>query len=129
MSDDTRPEDQSDIPILNLPEGGFKSKIPASLLADKSPEERDLYNDISKISAWVDWAAPLMVDSNLQQRRTNGRVKRLEANVGEVDVQKLQKFKDMFTSWWALVGGLVLLVGGIASVGQLIEFAKNWLAK
>jgi group I intron endonuclease len=51
MSDDTRPEDHSNIPILTLPEGGFQSRIPAPFLEGKSDEEKFVYNEISKMAA------------------------------------------------------------------------------
>lgn len=120
MSED-RPEDKSDIPILQLPEGGFQSRIPASLLTDKSPEERDLYNDISKISSFVDWAAPMMLELNTQQRRTNGSVRVLKANVGEVDIKKLQRFNDMLSSWWVFLVGLLTIGGAMAGILSLFK--------
>jgi hypothetical protein len=133
MSDDTRPEDHSDIAPIELPINGFQSRIPPHLLEGKSESEQYILNEVSKMGHFIEWAAPLMVDSNQQQRKTNGSVKILKANVGDLDLKKeiarFRKFQDMFKSWWALIGGLVILVGGIASVAQLVQFAKDWIAK
>ena len=108
---------KSDIPILTFPTDGFKSKIPPSLLSDKSKEEQDLYNDISKIAAFVDWAAPAIVQLNEQLRVTNGKVKTMWA------------IKNTLSGYKGLIIGFFAFLVTMAGVGQLWDFLIAHLAK
>lgn len=112
---DSHPENKSDIPVLTLPTGGFASRIPPSLLQDKSKEEQDLYNDISKIAAFVDWAAPAIVELNSQVRTTNGRVKTLWA------------LKEVITGYKGLAVSFFALIGALAGVVEVWNFASAHL--
>jgi hypothetical protein len=110
MSEITKPEESSDIPVLELPKEGFKSRIPPSLLAGKPEEEQFILNEVSKMAAFAEWAAPILVSSNLEARKTNGRVKRLEG------------WKNMFSSWWALGGVILSILGGLATIFSILQF-------
>jgi hypothetical protein len=109
MSDDTsHPEEESTIPELKLPD--LKSDIPAHLLAEASPESKYILEQLSVLSQYAKWSAPVLLDSNAQSRRTNGRLLRVEA------------WKGMFTSWWALLMAMITIVGGIAGLVGIIQF-------
>ncbi len=109
MSDDSYPhypEDDSEIPAITLPPGGFTSRIPPHLLAGKTESEQYMLNAVSRMDHFVEWAAPLLVDSNRQSRRTNGRVTNLE------------KVRD---SWKSKKGMVVMLVGGVCALVGFFE--------
>lgn len=105
-----KPEDSSDIAKVELPINGFSSDIPPYLLEGKSEAEQFILTEVSKMGHFIKWAAPVLVDNNLQARRSNGRLKTLEA------------FKAMFTSWWGFAGAVLSVIGGIAGVIAVIEF-------
>lgn len=107
---DDRPEDESSIPPVTLPEGGFQSRIPPYLLEGKSEAEQFILNEASKMSGFVEWAAPILVDMSMQTRRTNGRVSRLET------------YRDILKSWWALSGAILAIIGGVAAAVEVVEF-------
>lgn len=113
MSSEGKPEESSDIPVLELPKDGFQSRIPPSLLAGKPDEEQFILNEVSKMAAFAEWAAPILVSSNLEARKTNGRVKRLEG------------WKNMFSSWWVLVCGIFAVIGGISSIVAILQYLAS----
>lgn len=110
MPDDPKPEDKSDIAVLALPNGGFQSRIPAHLLKDKSEEEQYIFGEVSKMASFIEWSAPIIVATHEQSRRTNGRLKGLEA------------WKAMFTSWWGLFGAILSIIGGLAGLVAVLQF-------
>lgn len=101
-------EEESTYPEVKLPE--LKSDIPAHLLSEASPESKYILEQLSVLSQYAKWSAPVMVEMNTQVRKTNGRLLRVEA------------WKGMFTSWWALLMALVALVGGVAGLIEIIRF-------
>jgi hypothetical protein len=101
-------EEESSYPEVKLPD--LKSDIPVHLLTDASPESKYILEQLSVLSQYAKWSAPVLVETNQQTRKTNGRLLRVEA------------WKGMFTSWWALLMALVALVGGVAGVIEAIRF-------
>lgn len=118
-SDDpsSHPEEQSEIKAAELPHQGFASQIPDYLLAGKSEAEAYILKEVSKMSQYIEWSAPLILDNNFQARRTNGRVKGLEG------------WKLKLTTGWGMViaaGGLILaLIGGIEGIITLLAFLQK----
>jgi len=113
MSDESNRhiEEESAYPEVKLPD--FKSDIPAPLLANAPEETRYILEQLSVLSQYVKWSAPVMVETNLQVRRTNGRLARVEA------------WKSMFTSWWGLALGLFAIVGAAAGTVEVIAYLKG----
>lgn len=109
MADDTKPEDQSDLPSLALPANGFQSRIPPYLLDNKTEDEIFLLTEVSKMSAFIEWAAPILISSNHEARKTNGRLKMLEA------------WRSMFVSWYGFAGAILSVIGGIAGLIMAIK--------
>lgn len=81
------PEDYSDIPEVKLPEEGFKSEIPEALLQDCSAKDRYLYESLSEMKGYIKWSAPIVLDSNRQVRKTNGRVNQNEKDIDNLEEQ------------------------------------------
>jgi hypothetical protein len=104
MADDKKPEDQSEIAELTLPITGFASKIPPYLLEGKTEAERFILTEVSKFSEFSTWAAKVMVETHLEVRKTNGRVRAIEA------------WKSLFTSWYGFAGAVLSVIGGIAGL-------------
>lgn len=99
-----KPEDDSEIPVVAVPPGGFSSKIPSYLLEGKSEAEQYILIEVSKFSEFSNWTAKALVDTNMQVRRTNGRVKALEI------------WKGFFTSWYGFAGAILSIIGGLAGL-------------
>lgn len=118
MRDNTsHPEEESEIPHAKLPLEGFSSQIPDYLLIGKSESEVYILKEVSKMSQYIEWSAPIIVDSNLSIRKTNGRVKGLEG----------WRLK-MTTGWGMLVtvGTCILaLIGGIEGLVTLMNFLNG----
>jgi len=110
----SHPENQSEIPIAEIPKNGFSSQIPAYLLDGKSEAEAYILTEVSKMSQFIEWAAPLLVDNNLQARKTNGKVKRLE------------RWKLKLTTGWGMVvtvfGFILAVIGGIQGLVAMAEY-------
>lgn len=68
-------EDFSDIPVLQVP--SFSSTVPEPLKESCDPTTRYILDQISIITQQQEYLIRVMVDSNKQQRRTNGQVKQL----------------------------------------------------
>lgn len=66
----------SSIPELKVP--NFESRLPPHLSATLSPEMRYLMTEINMINQKQDYLIRVACDSNLQARRTNGKVLRLQ---------------------------------------------------
>lgn len=64
----------TEIPKLELPQGGFKSDIPQHLLRGKSDGEVWLLEKASKMDNFIEWAAPVLVQINQHQRKTDSTV-------------------------------------------------------
>lgn len=109
MADDKKPEDQSEIEAIALPINGFQSRIPPYLLEGKTESEQYILMEVSKFSEFSTWAAKILVDSNLQARKTNGRVRNLEA------------WRGLFTSWYGFAGAVLSVIGGIAGLILAIQ--------
>ena len=116
MSDDTssHPEERSEIPIAEIPKNGFSSQIPAYLLDGKSEAEAYILTEVSKMSHFIEWSAPLILDNNLQARKTNGRVKGLEG------------WRLKLTTGWGMVvavfGFVLAVIGGIEGLIALATY-------
>lgn len=118
-SDDTssHPEDQSEIKAAELPHQGFQSQIPDYLLAGKSEAEIYILKEVSKMSQFIEWSAPILLDNNFQARRTNGRVKGLEG------------WRLKLTTGWGVVAAtaafLLSVIGGITGIIEVINFLQK----
>jgi hypothetical protein len=119
MPDDTsyHPEDQSEIKAAELPKSGFASSIPEYLLEGKSEAEIYVLKEVSKMSQFIEWSAPLLLDNNLQARRTNGRVKKLEG------------WQLKLTTGWGMVvtsvAFILAVIGGVEGIITLLEFLRK----
>jgi hypothetical protein len=117
--DDTssHPEDQSEIKAAEFPAGGLSSKIPEYLLEGKSEAEIYILKEVSKMSQFIEWSAPLILDNNLQARKTNGRVKGLEG------------WRLKLTTGWGMVltaiTAILALIGGIEGLITLATFVNG----
>ena len=113
MSDDSTKhiEDESTYPAIILPD--FKSDIPSPLLTASSNEEKYILEQLSMLSQYVKWSAPVLISINEQTRKTNGGLQRVEA------------WKAMFSSWWALALGLFAVIGGVAGIVEVINFVQS----
>ncbi len=115
MSDDAHPEDASDIPVLELPPGGFVSRIPEHLLVGKSDSEKWILLEASKMSHFAEWAGKALVATHSEVRKTNGKVRSLEA------------FKAMFYSVWGFAGAVLAIIGGLAGLVAILQFLASLL--
>lgn len=113
MSDE-RPQDQSDIPPIELPPGGFVSRIPPHLLVDRPETEQFVLSEASKMAHFIEWAAPVIMATHGEVRKTNGSVKGLLA------------FKAMFYSVWGFCGALLSVIGGLAGLFAVIQFIASY---
>lgn len=107
-------EDQSDIPPVMVPANGFSSRIPPYLLEGRTESEQFVLNEVSKMGAFIEWAAPILVSSNLQARKTNGRV------------SILWSIKEMALGWKGLLGTVAGLAAFIASVFEIWPYVKHF---
>lgn len=114
MSKDDNPrfEENSDIAPVTLPAGGFQSRLPAYLLDGKSEAERYLLNEMSRNTHFIEWAAPILVSSNLESRKTNGKLK------------VLWRYKEIFTGWKGAAAAVAGLAAFIASVIEILPWIK-----
>ncbi len=110
--DNERPEDESDITPIAVPQNGFQSRLPAYLLDGKSEAERYLLTEMSRNTEFLAWAAPILVETHREVRRTNGRLKRVEA------------WKAMIMNWKILAVGIGGLAAFIASVTEIWPYVK-----
>ena len=69
-------EQQSDYPFLKAPNSS--AHIPDHLLEGLTPEMRYLIEQNSLQSQNMEWVIQAILDTNLQVRKTNGRVKKIE---------------------------------------------------
>lgn len=136
----------SSIPELTVPD--FESQIPSHLGATLSPEMLYLMTEINMINQKQDYLIRVACDSNLQVRRTNGKVLRLQdwqrratadlkyVEHTLVDLQSTQEDLGRIANWAKRVSGgwrgLVfvgaLLAATIASsVGiiKIVEFFRH----
>lgn len=131
------PEDNSDIPEVRIPDGGFKAEIPEFLLQDCSPKERYILEQLGALENYTKWSAPIAVDSNRSIRRTNGRVNRAEDDIKQLkdQIQSWINFKmivhKVVTNKYFIIAVAVLalvilfpVVSYITSTGGLVKFAE-----
>ncbi len=109
------PEELSEIKPVELPVGGaFVSSIPDYLLKGKTESEIYILKEISKMSQYIEWSAPILVESNLNIRKTNGRVKSLEG------------WRLKLTTGWGMVatavGFILALIGGIEGIMTVMTY-------
>lgn len=108
MLNDNHPENDSDIPSITLPIGGFVSKIPAYILKGKDEDEAYLLHEISKTSVALEFLGPVIISINEQCRKTNGRTKR-----NEYDIAKLKEDKRFLKRGWHTVVIVASTVGSV----------------
>lgn len=92
----------SDYPPIKLEE--FKSQIPPHLTQNATELEQYTLNTLSVISQDIHFLKKAMVDTNAQVRKTNGRLKAVEA------------WKEKFSSAGAVFIGLTTFVGALAGL-------------
>jgi hypothetical protein len=132
------PEDDSDIPEIKLPDGGFKAELPDSLLHECSEKDRYLYESLGQMKEYIRWSAPIMVDLNKQVRRTNGRVTKSEDDIDQLTekIKSWIKFKDnvlnIVKSKYFIIGAAILVflclfpvVSFINTSGGLVKFIEG----
>lgn len=131
-------EDDSDIPEVKMPENGFQSDLPVSLLKDCTPKDRYLYEKLGEMEHFIKWSAPIMVNTNLQVRKTNGRVNKAEENIIQLqeDSAKVKKtfhltrkiFLNKYTITISAICLFVMLFplyGFITAHGGPLDFALD----
>ena len=100
-------EEESTYPEIKLPE--LKSDIPPHLLNEASEEAKYILEQLSVLSQYAKWSAPVVVEISTQTRKTNGRLIRVE------------KWKEMFTSWWALTAGFLAVAAAVIEIIHLLN--------
>lgn len=134
----SNPEDNSKIPQLHIPEGGFKADIPDALLQDCSEKDRYLYETLGSMKHYIDWSSKVLIDSNFESRKTNGRVLKNEADISilESQIKSWIGFKEGFVKFiknrytiitigFLIFVALFPLVSWINATGGLVKFIEN----
>ena len=112
MVNDRDIEKDSDYPPIEIPR--FVPVIPDHLLGGLSPEMRYLVEQSSIQSQSQQWLCEKMRDTNLQVRKTNGRLK------------KVENWKEKLTSFTSLsLFGAVTLS---AILGLILKIISLWCA-
>ena len=109
---------ESSYPELVKPE--FKSQIPEHLLANASPAERHMMEQLSMLASFADWSVEAHLSTNSAVRRTNGRLLKAESKLDEIDKDK----QIMSRSWKMLIavgGGLAGLASGALAAYQALK--------
>lgn len=107
---ENHPENSSDIAPLTLPENGFQSRIPSYLLEGKTEAEQYILNEVSKMGHYIEWSSKVLMSSNLEARRTNGKVKTLWA------------LKNLFAGYKGLVIGIFAAIAAVTGVLEIAQF-------
>lgn len=104
MSIDKRDiEKDSDYPALNIP--NFEAKIPEHLMNDLSDDIKFMLQQSSIQSQSLEWLCKATLDTNVQVRKTNGRLKSVEG------------WKERLSSSWTILAGILIVVGsGLTSI-------------
>jgi len=110
-------ENKSDIPAVELPLDGFQSRLPAYLLEGKTEAEKFLLTEMSKTTHFIEWAAPILVNSNLQSRRTNGKV------------AVLWGYKEVLASWKGVIATIAGLAAFVASITEIYPWLKAFFLR
>jgi hypothetical protein len=90
-------ENESTYPELHVKE--FESEIPEHLLVGVSEETRFVMENINIQTQYIKWLCNAVIDTNLQVRRTNGRLRRVEL------------WKDKINNWWVVSAAIVTFLG------------------
>lgn len=105
-------EKESEFPELRIPD--YKPSIPEALFKNISPEMRELLEMTSVQTQYVRWLCEKVKDTNLQVRKTNGRLKRVEV------------WKDKLSNWVAVSIAITVSLSAIVSLlYKLLEFFQN----
>ena len=88
---------ESNYPQLELPD--FESTIPPHLLEGVSKETQFVMENLNIQTQYIKWLCQSAIDTNLQVRKTNGRLK------------KVENWKDKISSLW-VVGAAVITFAG-----------------
>lgn len=125
------PEYDSDIPEVKIPDNGFKSDLPDFLLEGCSPKDKYMFEILGEVKHYMNWSAPIIVDSNLQVRKTNGRVNKLEDQISSWVNFKQGLFKLLKNKYVIIFLAFVIfvalfpLVNWINSTGGLVSFIQT----
>ena len=92
--------DESSYPQLELPE--FESTIPPHLLEGVSKETQFVMENLNIQTQYIKWLCQSAIDTNLQVRKTNGRLKKVET------------WKEKISSIWMVSAALLTFSGTMA---------------
>lgn len=108
MSDPAE-ESDSTYPALQHP-GLFKSQIPEHLLAEASPAEKYIMEQLSINTQMAEWAINANMSHDRNIRHTNGRLRKAEANI-----VTLQDDKKSFITGWRAIAAVAGILSGLVS--------------
>lgn len=112
---------QSSYPELETPE--FESKLPKPLIENTDPQTKFVLEQLDVINQQNQWLIKAAVDTNLQVRHTNGRVRDLEdwkLKLDSVEPEKRLKIVGIISNAWIAGSALVVLLSGVAAVVTLV---------
>lgn len=92
-------EHTSDIPPLAMPV--FTSKIPPHLLKGASEEAQYILTELSLQSEYLRFVIPVLMATHAEVRRTNGKVKSLNA------------WRSSIMNWKVMIFAVVTIFGGL----------------
>lgn len=93
--------DESNYPQLELPD--FESTIPPHLLEGVSKETQFVMENLNIQTQYIKWLCQSAMDTNMQVRKTNGRLKKVEG------------WKEKISSFW-IVGAAILTFSGTVTL-------------
>lgn len=102
-------EHESAYPSLSLPH--FESEIPEHLMKDVPTEARYAMEHINIQTQYIKWLCHAVIDTNLQVRKTNGRLRRVET------------WKDKINNWWVVSAALITFLGTLVLILAKIKSA------
>ncbi len=120
-SDDTNAPYEADSSYPELTRPFFQSAVPQHLLAEASPADCYVMNELSKLSQAMAWSVEAHLAGNYQTRKTDERL-----IVVEDRVQKEQNFrKSVLGGWRFVVGAGAACAGVVAFLIHVIKFLNG----
>ena len=96
----------STYPEINIPE--FHSTIPEHLLHNVSMENRFVMENLNIQTQYIKWLCESAIDTNLQVRKTNGRLKKVES------------WKEKISSIWVAGTAVITVICTCIIIGAKI---------